>query len=72
MTMYKIEKNVPPPKAVRKRKWPFSELEVGDSTLILQEERNAAAKAACWYGKRSGKRFALRKVDDGVRIWRVE
>ncbi len=64
-----IEKNIPAPK---RRKYPFAEMDVGDSILVLGEEGRKAANAARVYGHLNGIKFATRQRDGGVRIWRVE
>lgn len=76
----KIEKGVDVPKSSgrgRPSKYPFSEMEVGDSLMFDGEYRNVmycqAYLAAMNYGCRNyDKKFAGRKVEGGVRIWRVK
>lgn len=63
-----IEKNVPLP-----TKYPWEDLEVGDSVLI-DEERvyNNARYSAYYHGKKTNKKFICRKEGTGGRVWRVE
>lgn len=86
--MFKIEKDVPLPQGAGRgwRKYPFCDMEVGDSFLVPRDEvklrsvgsngRLGAATiytAASQYGRRLGRRFTARKLPDGsVRVWRVE
>ena len=73
----KIEKNVPMPSvnAGGFRKYPLGDMEVGDSLLDVDATDTTSSKlrnAAKIYGRRNGMRFTSRKVDEGVRVWRVE
>lgn len=85
--MFKIEKNIPIPEDVTRRgKFPFLEMEVGDSFVVPESEagwRQFHQPRAGWtsivhtlasrYGKRLGRRFTCRKLPDrSVRVWRVE
>jgi len=70
MASIKIDKTVPFP--APRGKWPFHEMEVGDSFLI-PAGREKAAKASAWtYGHKHGIRFTVRQEKKGVRIWRIE
>lgn len=65
----RIEKDVPlPPKWV---KYPLDQMEAGDSFLAAEEDRARISAAINRYSKRSGKRFTCRKVDGGLRVWRI-
>ena len=76
----KIEKNIPIPDRDmsglgRKTKYPFLDMEVGDSIFDDSADKIGKSKAypaANTWGKRRGIKFAARQVDGGVRIWRVE
>ena len=80
---FKIEKNIELPKrsSGRPSKYPFSEMKVGDSFFIPVADhidiwnvagavRNAANMARI-RDKTIG-RFSTRKVEGGVRVWRIE
>lgn len=79
--MFKIEKNVPVAKVSTKagifRKYPFNEMEVGDSFSTGPEDfgpngRNSRAGfAAAQHGRRFGMKFATRREGEGFRIWRI-
>lgn len=85
--MYKLQSGIalPPrrvakPKKLRQHKYPFRQMEIGMSFLVPKKEANgdmsrlmvrlsAAAHAA---KKLNGFKFALRQMDDGVRVWRIQ
>ena len=68
-----IVKNVPLPESRNSgSKYPFNEMEIGDSVFLLGgshkcKETDAAKKV----GRRHGKKFVIRNEGDGIRIWRV-
>jgi hypothetical protein len=69
-TAYKIEKNVPFPAYVGgrgNRKFPFSEMEIGDSIVIPTKSKNAAYS----WAKLHSRKFTIQPVDaDTIRVWR--
>lgn len=65
---FKIEKGLPIEKWNRESKYPFREMEVGDSFVAPESLRFKASQ----YGKNLGMKFSTRKLPDGtVRIWRI-
>ncbi len=74
-----IEKGLPMPAAARHRrisKYPFAQLEVGDSFLVpdtpQSKAENRANSATNVANQRlAPKHFGARRVTEGVRIWRV-
>lgn len=70
--MLEIEKGIPIPGKKTghyARVYPWYEMEVGDS--VFTEKTNLSG---CFGGGRvraSGRRFAQRKVEGGIRIWRI-
>lgn len=72
---YQIEKNVPLPK---RRKYPFPEMVAGDSFFVpasvkeVDKIRRRVSVVANGHHKNSRKRFTLRKVEGGIRVWRVK
>ena len=66
-----IEKGIPVAKARGRKKYPFGDMEVGDSFLADMSQRQRLANAACFYGKRNNCRFTVRAVEGGIRVWRV-
>ena len=70
--MIKIEKNIPVPPFRKALKYPFEEMQVGDSFLVTDVKRENLAITARKYGKKAGKDFLVREVEGGVRCWRVK
>lgn len=80
--MITIQKGVPLPptqEVVAKSRYPWDLMQVGDSFLVPLEEGKTARQlmqrispAASRHAARTGRKYALRIVEDGVRIWRVE
>lgn len=68
--MYKIEKGVPAPEG-KESKYPFRAMEVGDSFFVPGGNGNRVSSSATMAGKRTARKFMLRCVDGGVRVWRV-
>jgi hypothetical protein len=80
MENYKIEKGIPiPQKLGRNPLWPFSQMEIKDSvfipiepyerknhSLIMNAARNAGNK------KNPKWKFCSRRVEGGIRVWRIE
>lgn len=75
---YKIDKGVKVPENCRGRgqpsKYPFAEMEIGDSVFFADEARGTMSKpvlAARQHANYHDKKMAARKEGNGVRIWRV-
>ncbi len=66
---YQIEKGVPAPDAPLR--YPFPEMEVGDS-FFTPGPRKSMASAAFAYGAKTGRKFTTQRVDGGYRCWRIE
>ena len=74
---FSVDKNVPLIDAKSGgRKYPFSEMSVGDSFLVSPEESGIAEMsiraAARMYGMRNKMKFTCRIVDGGIRVWRIK
>lgn len=73
---FEIEKDKVIPATIpnigRRERYPWSRMEVGDSFLIPAGDKRKVAGAASHAGRRLGKKFIVRAVDDGVRVWRAE
>jgi hypothetical protein len=74
---YKIDKNRPIPKNVSK--YPFPEMEVGDSFVVSDKnltvhdiEYKRIASSAFMYGKKTGKKFKLKSVENKLICWRIK
>lgn len=70
-----IEKGIPvhDPRAsanVGRRKYPWDEMEVGDS-FHAPASANSVRTAAANYSKKTGREFVVRKEGDGARAWRT-
>lgn len=79
--MYKIDKNIPIPnyesKNGRGPAYPFEDMVIGDSLFEPMDGlpttiRSKVYSAATSYGKANGMKFKGRRVEGGVRVWRVE
>jgi hypothetical protein len=68
---YKIEKNIPISKHGKTGKWSSIEnqMEVGDSILLSNRKEAQGISTAF---KRKGYKALTRKVDNGIRVWKVE
>lgn len=70
---FDVEKNVPMPEERATRTlYPFRNMEVGDSFLVPQgapQRVNAAVYQE--NKKRDGVKYTQRKVEGGVRVWRM-
>jgi hypothetical protein len=77
--MIQIEKNIPMPNLGKNRravKYPFMQMEVGDSFFVELEHNhknhNTLSTAAYQAAKRLGVVFTKQKVENGYRVWRVK
>ena len=70
--IFKIEKGVPMPRngAGGRTKYPWDKMEVGDS-FFVPGTRNRGVNPGAASLRLSPKKFAMRKVDGGTRIWRI-
>lgn len=70
--MIKIDKNVPYTTASKGApKYPFGEMDIGDSFFVDVAVKSNTVTAACQYGLRNGKKFSIRKHDGAYRCWRI-
>lgn len=56
----------------RRSKYPWAELEVGQSFLVEGALLRSMSSTASHAGRRSKKKFLVRTAEGGVRIWRLE
>jgi hypothetical protein len=47
-------------------------MEIGDSFFVANFTTKGFAGTVYSAGKRSGKKFTVRAMDGGVRVWRIE
>lgn len=68
-----VEKGVPIPESKQGMpKYPWKEMEVGDS-IFVPWAKSVSSFSAHWYAQKStGKKFIKRAVDGGVRVWRIK
>jgi hypothetical protein len=74
VTEIKIDRDVPlaPRGNSRVSKYPFADMNIGDSFLFPSHRKVTAAGAVCAYArKRTGFKFATRTTPEGVRCWRI-
>ena len=80
MKIGKVEKNVSFPEVHSKFKFPWPEMEVGDSVFIKAGKtetvdmlKRKVKGSARYYGVKSDKKFSalVNREKDGVRVWRV-
>lgn len=68
-----IEKGVPIPKPSHSRtgaRYPWSEMEVGDS-FFVEANLLPMRSNACQTGNALGRKFIVKQVGSGVRVWRI-
>ena len=77
MDEIKIEKGVPIPKIKGHAKYPWNEMEVGDSFFAplngrdFGQFRNSISTSARQHKLGTTKNFRTATVDGGVRVWRI-
>lgn len=70
MTAIRIDKGIPIPE--RTTAWPFHAMVKGESFLVPAKKFSALKSAVThWHKQRPGEKFTVRKVDGGVRCWKV-
>lgn len=70
-TMYDIEKNIPIPAYKKANRFPYMELDIGDSFLVTDVSLNSVCGSNYRVGKRLNRKFTARQEGSGVRVWRV-
>ena len=70
-----IEKNIPMPNKRSDRiSYDIKSMEVGDSFYVEGQdcaENNSAYMASQRFSKKTGRKFTGKKMEGGVRIWRI-
>jgi hypothetical protein len=70
---FKIEPDVPMPQNTHKAKYPFANMNAGDSFSFDKSLLNSVRNNSQSYGKRHGSKFVCRQIGTDVwRCWRVE
>ena len=71
--MYEIETGISiPPKIRNALRRDVERLAVGQSIFVTGQANNRISVLAASIQKKTGRAFTTRRVDGGVRIWRVE
>jgi len=65
-----IEKDIPGPSPTRQRKYPFVDMEPGQSAFFEEKIGGKAYKAANAVGQRYNRKYIGRKENGGIRKWR--
>lgn len=69
---FKIERGIPVPSARGALiKYPWAEMEVGDSLFFPAGNHPSVSAISGQWATRHGRKFTTRKVDGGVRVWRI-
>lgn len=69
---YTIEKDIPLPEhRGRPNKYPFPDMDVGDSFAVPLDEVSSVRNAAYAWAFRHDWKLAVRKTDEGARCWRI-
>lgn len=67
----KVEKGIPAPVLREVVKYPYEDMEVGDSFYV----EGGTLNKLCYQNRKAGIalgwKFTVRKVEGGVRVWRV-
>lgn len=69
----RIERNIPIPPATPKKKktvYPWDDIDIGESFVHKGESKDVRTQASIC-ARRYGKRFVVRKIKKGCRVWRV-
>ncbi len=71
----KIDKKIPIQKGycLYESKYPFKKMKIGDSFLATKAIKISSLRtSAAQFGKRHNIKFLTRKVEGGLRIWRIK
>lgn len=67
-----VVRNVPiPPKRGGNRKYPWGDMQIGDSFLAKKAKLGTISSVAYRAAKRLGFKFSCRTENNGVRVWRI-
>lgn len=72
MNSFAIEKGIPVPPEKDTKKYPFKEMQIGDSFFIPGAKTSAVISGPITYRKtRYREQYMCRCVDGGLRVWRT-
>jgi hypothetical protein len=67
-----VDKDVAPrPTHSRLPKYPWHEMEIGDSFLVEDSGMHSIPSNASHTSSRTGRKFITQKVEAGIRVWRT-
>jgi len=69
--MIEISKHIPLPKTRVMKKYPYREMEIGDSFYVEGVSLQVICNSNWRYGKKLGMKFIASKDKEGVRVWRA-
>lgn len=67
---FEIERGIPVSPREKRARYPFAEMEVGDS-FFSSKNIDRIRSAAHAYGKYQNMKFQTAIVDNGIRVWRI-
>ena len=70
--MFKLERGLDIPDRKTGPKYPYEQLELGDSFYLEGGDLSKLCNANYREWRRTGKKYTARKVENGVRVWRIE
>ena len=70
--MYTIEKGIPVPANPKANRFPYHELEVGDSFLVTGVKPSSIHGSNYRMSKKLNRVFIGRKEGESIRVWRTE
>lgn len=68
----KVEKDVPIPAGDNRSKYPFAELEIGDSFTVEKSKYSSLRNLASYRKNRYGETYVVKVEGEKVRVWRTE
>jgi hypothetical protein len=70
--MFTLERGLDIPERKTGPKYPYDQLELGDSFYLEGGDLSKLCNANYREWRRTGKKYTARKVENGVRVWRIE
>lgn len=72
MSEFKIEKGIPIPPKPNYTKYPWRDMDVGDSFYVAGKTIHTIRGSMVNANKRINREFVARQEGDGVRVWRTK
>jgi hypothetical protein len=66
----RIEKNIPMPVVKKQNKYPFAEMEVGDSFFVKGVKEATIRAYSHVQARKLNRTYIVRAENEGVRVWR--